>query len=145
MSSSGELLALRLGLTGILLLFVLLASYWLSRGLRASGPPPRPPRIAEARLVVAKPGKSGLASGTEFVLAGATMLGRDDGAGIQLGDASVSGRHALVERRDGRWAVRDLGSMNGTLVGGRAVGAAGQLLADGDRVTVGVVELLFQE
>ena len=144
MSGSGELLALRLGLIGILLLFVLIASYWLSRGLRASGPAARPSR-AGARLLVSKPGKSGLAAGTEFVLAGSTTLGRDDDAGIQLGDASVSGRHALMERRESRWAIRDLGSMNGTLVNGRPAGNAGMLLSDGARLALGVVELIFRE
>lgn len=32
-------------------------------------------------------------------------------------DAMASGRHAEVLRRDGRWLVRDLGSLNGTWIG----------------------------
>ena len=44
-------------------------------------------------------------------------LGRADGNDIVLPAPSVSGRHALLERRAGRWTITDLGSTNGTFVG----------------------------
>jgi hypothetical protein len=40
---------------------------------------------------------------------------------LPLAIASVSRRHALVDYREGAWILRDLGSRNGTFVGGRRV------------------------
>jgi tetratricopeptide (TPR) repeat protein len=45
------------------------------------------------------------------------VLGRAD-ADVPLRATAVSRRHAQLERRDGQFAVRDLGSRNGTLVQG---------------------------
>ena len=56
-------------------------------------------------------------------------------------DPGISHRHAVLElRADGSYAVRDLGSTNGTTVNDAPapVGAQGGLvLADGDRIRVG--------
>lgn len=41
-----------------------------------------------------------------------------------LDDDTVSRRHAELRVRDGRWMVRDLGSINGTWLNGRRVGDA---------------------
>ena len=145
MRDSAELLALRLGLIAILLVFVVTAALVLRSGLRA---PQRARRTREgearARLIVLRGGKSGLSPGRAFVLAGATTIGRDDSAGIQIGDASVSGAHALIERVTNGWAVRDLGSTNGTLVGGRKIGARGVILRDGAELSVGVIVMRFE-
>ena len=138
MSGSAELLALRLGLIGILLVFIVVVAAYLSRSLRPVGNRNRSAGPARARLMIVRPGQTGLAVGTEFPLAGATTLGRDEQAGIQLGDVSVSGRHALIERRGGGWLVRDLGSTNGTLVRGRPAGGRGVILAAGDTIAIGV-------
>ena len=63
-------------------------------------------------------------------------VGKDAANDVVLDDPFVSGRHLRLERRDGRWHVRDLGSTNGTFLGGaRVVDAelpAGQLLRLGD-------------
>jgi hypothetical protein len=67
------------------------------------------------------------------------------GPGIDLagpgGDPGVSHRHAVLERRaDGSYAVRDLGSTNGTTVNDDAVpigSEQGVPLADGDRIRLG--------
>ena len=145
MSDSAELLALRLGLIAILLVFVVVAALLLRSGLRAPLQARRSREgEARARLVVLRGGKSGLQAGTAFVLAGATTIGRDDSAGIQIGDPSVSGEHALLERGTNGWVVRDLGSTNGTLVGGRKIGARGVMLRDGAELTVGVVVMRFE-
>ncbi len=145
MSDSAELLALRLGLIAILLVFVVLAALLMRNGLRA---PQRAGRSrageGRARLLVVRAGQSGLPLGAEFVLAGTTTIGRDDDAGIQIGDASVSGAHALLERGANGWVIRDLGSTNGTLVGGRKIGARGVVLRDGVELAVGVVVMRFR-
>jgi pSer/pThr/pTyr-binding forkhead associated (FHA) protein/uncharacterized protein involved in exopolysaccharide biosynthesis len=69
------------------------------------------------------------------------LLGRVDDADIHIVDASVSARHAQIINGGHGFEIEDLGSTNGTLVGGQRVGRAP--LRNGDRVTVGSVELLF--
>jgi len=63
------------------------------------------------------------AGGQQFALrAGApTRIGRALDNDIVLGDASVSRHHASIEYRSGAFVLRDLGSQNGTWVGGKRV------------------------
>jgi len=68
-------------------------------------------------------------------------LGREPDNSLPLPDGSVSRYHAKVERRDGRFAVQDLGSTNGTIVNGRYVTEAP--LAHGDIIRVGDTILKF--
>jgi diguanylate cyclase (GGDEF)-like protein len=70
-----------------------------------------------------------LASGKELV------IGRRDGCEVQIRDEGVSRRHASLEVRGEGALLRDLGSANGTWVGGRREDEA--RLADGARVQVG--------
>ena len=49
------------------------------------------------------------------------VVGRDLDCDIPLASRSVSRRHALVEKTPNGWVVRDLGSANGTSVGGARV------------------------
>lgn len=63
-------------------------------------------------------------------------MGREEGAEIHIQDAMISRRHAEIVSCEGGWAVRDLGSRNGTYVNGRRV--SGEVtLVDQDRVQVG--------
>ncbi|MGZ3445155.1 MAG: sigma 54-interacting transcriptional regulator [Myxococcaceae bacterium] len=56
---------------------------------------------------------------------GAVVLGREpDAEGIALDDEEASRRHAVVEPSAEGWAVRDLGSHNGTFVDGLRCGRA---------------------
>lgn len=66
------------------------------------------------------------------------LVGRADGADVRLVDDSVSRRHALLWREDGVVRIADLGSANGTLVGGRSIVEA-TTLGDGDEVAFGGV------
>ncbi len=50
-------------------------------------------------------------------------------------DLDASGTHAEIRREAGVWVVRDAGSRNGTLVGGRAIQR--HELADGDEIEFG--------
>jgi hypothetical protein len=68
-------------------------------------------------------------------------VGRGRGNDIILDDARVSRHHAQIRRRRGAFVVFDLDSANGTFVNGRPVEEA--ILADGDRVSFGGVELVF--
>jgi pSer/pThr/pTyr-binding forkhead associated (FHA) protein len=53
-------------------------------------------------------------------------------------ESTVSGRHATLVYRDGRWWIEDLGSTNGTWVNDRKV-VRSQPLVPGDLVQVGRV------
>ena len=73
---------------------------------------------------------------------GENIVGRDPEWSVWLDSASVSRRHAriIVDSRRGRISVEDLGSKNGTLVGGEPVDARREL-SHGDTLTFGSVEL----
>jgi hypothetical protein len=75
------------------------------------------------------------------VPAGGLTLGRRPGNSVQIPDASVSGRHAEVEVRGSEVVLRDLGSTNGTRVGGERVSE--RRLTHGDPVQLGNVKLVF--
>lgn len=80
----------------------------------------------------------------ERVGSGAKLIvGRDAEAGLPLLEMSVSRAHAEIEARADGFAVRDLGSSNGTQVNGRPAPAGGYLLSPGDIVAFGDVECLF--
>jgi len=69
------------------------------------------------------------------------VIGRDDDADLQISDVSVSAHHARLTSRAQGWEVEDLNSTNGLFLDGERVRRAG--LQNGDRVTVGVVDLMF--
>src|SRR5258705_8404925 len=64
-----------------------------------------------------------------------TRLGRSHTADVVLEDASVSRRHALIVRRDGRSVLLDDRSLNGIQVNGQHVSEAP--LAHGDEILLG--------
>ena len=71
------------------------------------------------------------------------IVGRDDGADILIDNPSVSRRHAEICLDDqGRWAVRDLGSSNGTFLRGSRVEGT-QTLSLGDEIGFGKFSILF--
>lgn len=74
---------------------------------------------------------------------GENILGRDDVSVAPLDSASVSRRHARILVRAGQAVIEDLGSKNGTLVGGRKVEGS-VTLADGDEIQIGVLRLTFR-
>jgi diguanylate cyclase (GGDEF)-like protein len=69
-------------------------------------------------------------------------LGRDDKADIQIMDAGISRRHAVIERyRDGAYHLQDDGSRNGTFANNHRVDEFYNL-ADGDKIQIGVMTIL---
>ncbi|MGL4745017.1 MAG: FhaA domain-containing protein [Dermatophilaceae bacterium] len=103
--------------------------------------PPRRPRINPAE----RPWLD--IDGERYPLMSAlTILGRDDGADIVLDDPGISRRHSEVRvTTDGPHTVatiRDLGSTNGTFVGGERI--TSERLEDGDRVTVGRTSMTYR-
>src|SRR5207302_11203046 len=70
-----------------------------------------------------------------------TTAGRHPESDIFLDDVTVSRRHAEVRRTDGRFVVRDLGSLNGTYVNRERVDETE--LASGDELQIGKFKLVF--
>jgi hypothetical protein len=56
---------------------------------------------------------------------------------------SVSRHHAVLERLDDGWLLRDAGSSNGTFVNGAKIGG-GMTLRTGDEITLGEVVIVFR-
>lgn len=82
------------------------------------------------------------AEGSFPLQVGANLVGRTPDSTVVLDHPSVSRKHALIMLLPtGGLRVRDLGSANGTQVGGRRLGQAE--LRHGDRVEVGDQTLIF--
>ena len=63
------------------------------------------------------------------------MIGREAGSDLMLSDTSVSRQHAIIRRTEAGFELEDLGSTNGTFVGGRQVTRA--RLNSGDTIRFG--------
>ena len=70
-----------------------------------------------------------------------TRAGRHPDSDIFLDDITVSRRHAEVHRLDGRYTLRDTGSLNGTYLNRERIDDAP--LASGDEVQIGKYRLVF--
>lgn len=83
--------------------------------------------------------------GRSHGLSKTTPVGRDpEGPGLRIAEASVSRLHAELRSIDDAWHVEDLGSTNGTFVGGhRTTGQTA--LADGDLLMFGDIGFTFAE
>ena len=74
---------------------------------------------------------------------GETLFGRDPCATIAIEDATVSRQHARIVIHGGRAALEDLGSKNGTWLGGVRI-ASSERLVDGDEIRVGPAAMTFR-
>lgn len=71
----------------------------------------------------------------------ALSIGRNPASDIHIDNLAVSGSHARLIRDGEKFVVEDLGSLNGTFVGGKRITRAA--LADGDEIIIGKHTLLF--
>ena len=95
-----------------------------------------PPNTA---LLVVRRGPN---AGSRFLLdSDLTEVGRRPDSDIFLDDVTVSRRHAEFYRHAGRFAVRDVGSLNGTYVNRERIEEAA--LSGGDEVQIGKFRLVF--
>jgi pSer/pThr/pTyr-binding forkhead associated (FHA) protein len=85
---------------------------------------------------------SGDDAGRSFDFAGTVVLGRVKGVDWILRSSSVSRRHARLEPVEDGWELVDLGSSNGTSLGGRRIERV--RLTDGDVLRLGDCELRFR-
>jgi signal transduction histidine kinase len=70
-------------------------------------------------------------------------IGRGTDQDVSIADRKISSAHAVLECRNGRWLLRDLGSTNGTYVNGLQV--AEKSLDLEDEIIVGNTTLVFTE
>ncbi len=95
-------------------------------------------RAGTALLVVLR----GPNTGARFLLdEDQVTSGRHPESDIFLDDVTVSRRHAVFTRADGRFQVSDVGSLNGTYVNRQLVDTA--TLSTGDEVQIGKFRLVF--
>jgi pSer/pThr/pTyr-binding forkhead associated (FHA) protein len=91
-----------------------------------------------ALLVVAR----GPSSGSRYLLdTEVVTAGRQPDSDIFLDDVTVSRRHAEFRRIEDGFAVRDVGSLNGTYVNRDRIEDV--LLSDGDEVQIGKFRLMY--
>ena len=74
--------------------------------------------------------------------AGENVIGRDPAAEVWLDRASVSRRHARLVVGPRSATLEDLGSRNGTCVGGKRIDSPTDL-SSGDAIRIGGVTLVF--
>jgi adenylate cyclase len=80
----------------------------------------------------------------EFVLAPINSIGRHPNNSIQILDRIISKEHAQVFKApDGRYVLKDLGSLNGTYMAG--VRIMERVLEEGDELTLGSTRLMYTE
>lgn len=86
-------------------------------------PDAAPARPAAALFATLEIVNEGVNKGSRFrIERPVAHVGRGAQNDVRLRDDSVSGSHATLSRRGGRWFVLDLGSTNGTYVDGERVG-----------------------
>lgn len=145
--------ALRLGLLALLWAFVfsivgvLRGDVYGARVLATDrrSASPRSEQRAKARAVRRGPSHlavvDGSMRGITVPLADAgVLIGRNPECALVLSDDFASGRHARVYARDGQWFIDDLGSTNGTFVGGERIGERVPL-REGDHIRIGTTVL----
>jgi pSer/pThr/pTyr-binding forkhead associated (FHA) protein len=137
---------LRMGLMGLLYLFLLLVAVVAWRELRAV---PAGPVVAKAApagygyLTIVEAAASGRTTGEVLPLPPITLIGRGAGNTIVLNDPSVSAVHALLTYRQGRWWLEDRGSTNGTVLNGVLVEQP-TVASLGDLIELGQVRLRLE-
>ena len=77
------------------------------------------------------------------VTEGTIIIGRGSDAAIRIDAGGVSRHHARIVVVNGRAAIEDLGSKNGTFVAGARIDGT-RSLADGDEIRVGPVLITFR-
>ncbi len=87
---------------------------------------------------------SGPSQGAYYPLGNRTIVvGRDEGAAVQVNDDKVSRKHLQIRRSDkGSYIALDMKSANGTRFNGRAVTTEVEL-KDQDEIEVGSSKLVF--
>jgi len=109
-----------------------------------AAPPPAPAAPARPVLATLEIINPGPTKGRVFeVTSPLTHIGRGAHNDVVLADGSVSDAHAKLQQRDDGWVLVDVGSTNGTYVGGRKL-TAEQRLEGAPDLRFGDVKLAFR-
>ena len=113
----------------------------------AAAPPAPAPAAAARRPAVARVGlvvEGGKADGKLVeIRVGRFFIGSDSICHLRPKSSLVGPMHAVIERREGRVYVRDLGPAVGTIVGDRTLHGQEAEVADGDRLQIGPLAFRF--
>lgn len=83
--------------------------------------------------------------GVDFKLyEGKNVIGRNAGCQIAIQDPTVSGEHAIILFRNGKYSIKDNQSTSGTNVNDEDIELDALYLKDGDVIRVGKTELKFR-
>lgn len=83
--------------------------------------------------------------GVDFRLyEGRNIIGKDPSCNVCINDLKVSGQHAILLYRNGKFRIKDNLSVNGTVINGEDIDDDSVLLSDGDIIKVGNTVLLFR-
>ena len=105
-----------------------------------SAPAPASTSTLQVRLIVGigrAEGKAIAVPGPRFV------VGRDPRCQLRPNSPAISRLHAIIERREGKVIVRDLGTRNGTILNDRALHGEEAEARDGDRLQIGPLQFRF--
>ncbi|MCX7749556.1 MAG: FHA domain-containing protein [Clostridia bacterium] len=78
-----------------------------------------------------------------YILDKDLTFGRSRKSDIVIFDPFLSGRHVKITLNNGKCAIEDLGSTNGSFVNGTQVVNVPRPLKDGDRIHIGQLDFLF--
>lgn len=135
MSPNVVLLLLRITGALILLIFLGLIAWFIVQDIRVTTSMMKELRSSRGSLTVVESAVPAAIGGI-FPLLPVTSIGRSPGNTLVVDDDFASGEHLLINLRDGRWWLEDLGSRNGTELNNIAIDSATVLTA-GDVITVG--------
>lgn len=83
--------------------------------------------------------------GVDFkIYEGRNIIGRDATCNITVNDGMVSGEHAILLFRAGKFSITDRQSSHGTFVNGEDIDLEPRYIQDGDIITVGKTRLKFK-
>lgn len=135
MSPNVVLLLLRITGALILLIFLGLIAWFIVQDIRVTTSMMKELRSSRGSLTVVESAVPAAIGGI-FPLLPVTSIGRSPGNTLVVDDDFASGEHLLINLRDGRWWLEDLGSRNGTELNNISIDSATVLTA-GDVITVG--------
>ena len=106
---------------------------------------PNPPRRGGRKLVGWLVTYSLDPCGVDFKLyEGRNIIGQDLDCNITIHDAMVSGKHAIILFRAGRFSITDNQSTNGTFINDEDIELEPRYLKDGDVIAIGRTVLKFK-
>ncbi len=133
------ILLLRVAVVVILYLFLYQVLRAIIRDIRTAGTEAVP--VSEyGYLTLTQPGQTGLSPGKRFPLNQANTIGRAMTNDVPLNDSFLSSEHAVLEWDGTNWVVQDMGSTNGTWIGGQPIPGA-TAITYGDTIQLGHIAL----